>query len=164
MRKPTVPGCHGPRMPLAQVLAESCWRGARRRDPSVCALGERRQPERGGWQHPGSCGGARGVSRERGRQMSRGPAQPGLWQREVRASGRSLLDSWRSHPLCPPSSSHPGKRGSTRQQRPGYSCQIPGAGTTFGTGRREEKKVGGGRVKRPETQSVEFGKRQKKVG
>lgn len=29
------------------------------------------------------------MSRERGRQMSRGPAQPGRWRREVRALGRS---------------------------------------------------------------------------
>lgn len=33
--------------------------------------------------------------------MSRGPAQPGRWRREVRASGRSLPGSRRSHPLLP---------------------------------------------------------------
>lgn len=52
---------------------------------------KRRQPERGGWQRPGSCGGAWGVSRERGRQMSRGSGAPrALVPRGARFLGRCL--------------------------------------------------------------------------
>lgn len=163
MRKPAIPGCHGPRMPPAQVLAESRWHGARRRGPSVCALGERRQPERGGWQHPGSCGGARGVSRERGRQMSRGPAQPGLWRREVRASGRSLLDSRRSDPLFPTPT--PGRGAPSASSGQARAAKSQGREQHFGLGAGRKKKWGaGGGSRDPKPKAWNLGKGRKKVG
>lgn len=55
------------------------------------------------------------MSRERGRQMSRGPAQPGRWRREVRASGRSLPGSGVTSDSPPPGGE---ARGCPRPQKP----------------------------------------------
>ena len=62
------------------------------------------------------------MSRERGRQMSRGPVQPGRWRREVRASGRSLPGS-----EVPSDSPPPGReaRGCPRPQKPRLGPQNP---------------------------------------
>lgn len=152
------PRCHC-RADAERSAAPESWPSpAVRRHPGKLARRPRREAAAGAWgvTAPGSCGGAQGVSRERGRQMSRGPAQHRRWRREVRASGRSLPGPWRPHL---------GRGAALRWKGSGRGCRIAEAGTTFwtrragwGWGRKRELS------ERRQAQSVDFTERRTESG